>query len=90
MKELCQWTWTGDGYQVVGPNGSSIFLPANGKENTSGSRDFDGSRGYYLTSTAYDVKSSYTFDFTAIDYYIKITGNDDYMANMRFISSESK
>lgn len=26
----CQWTWTGSGYNVTGPNGNSITLPAAG------------------------------------------------------------
>ena len=28
--EKCKWTWTNNGYQVTGPNGRSIFLPAAG------------------------------------------------------------
>ena len=28
--DSCQWTWTGDGYNVTGPNGNSIVLPAAG------------------------------------------------------------
>jgi serine/threonine protein kinase len=30
LDELCRWVWTGNGYQVVGPNGNSIFLPVTG------------------------------------------------------------
>lgn len=33
MNELmteCKWTWIGKGYKVVGPNGNSIMLPADG------------------------------------------------------------
>ena len=30
LRDSCTWTWNGKGYNVVGPNGNSIFLPANG------------------------------------------------------------
>lgn len=30
LKDSCQWTWTGSGYKVTGPNGNSIVLPAAG------------------------------------------------------------
>ena len=28
--EKCKWTWKNNGYEVTGPNGKSIFLPAAG------------------------------------------------------------
>lgn len=41
----CDWTWTGSGYRIKGPNGKAIYLPANGGI-IDGSRpscsDFDG------------------------------------------------
>ena len=30
LKYRCTWSWMGTGYKVVGPNGNSIFLPADG------------------------------------------------------------
>lgn len=33
----CDWTWTGSGYRIKGPNGKSIYLPADGFKQT-GSR----------------------------------------------------
>lgn len=30
LMDECQWSWTGSGYKVTGPNGNSIFLPAAG------------------------------------------------------------
>lgn len=48
--EECDWSWTGSGYNLTGPNGQSIFLPAagcQGKEST-----FDvGTFGYYWSSS---------------------------------------
>ena len=29
----CQWSWTGNGYKVTGPNGNFITLPAAGYRN---------------------------------------------------------
>ena len=56
LKELsnnCTWTWTTqngvNGYNVEGPNGNSIFLPAAGCRNGS-SLDYVGSRGYFWSS----------------------------------------
>lgn len=28
--DQCTWRWTGDGYRIIGKNGNSIFLPADG------------------------------------------------------------
>lgn len=38
LLEKCKWEWKKNGYQVTGPNGQSIFLPAAGfaGNNTSG------------------------------------------------------
>lgn len=88
LKEKCRWTWMGNGYYVTGPSGASIFLPADGLENSQGNKDYVGIRGYYVTSTPFNVKSSYTFDFNAEDYYINIGGNDDYKVSVRFITKE--
>ena len=44
LYENCEWEWTGRGYKVIGPNGNSIFLPADG--NDCGGK---GSYGYYWT-----------------------------------------
>ena len=54
LREQCQWTWTTqngvNGYQVVGPNGSSIFLPAVGFMN--GTLPYGvGSGGLYWLSS---------------------------------------
>jgi len=46
----CQWTWTGSGYKVVGPNGKSIYLPAAGYRYCDGDVDV-GSCGVYWSST---------------------------------------
>ena len=51
LKNKCRWTWTDNGYKVVGPNGKSIVLPAKGYRDCSGSVYFVGSGGAYWSST---------------------------------------
>ena len=65
MKELidkCTWTWTTqngvNGYNVKGPNGNSIFLPAAGSRGGS-SLDSAGSGGDYCSSTPCDYGRDY-------------------------------
>ena len=63
----CSWDWTVrngvGGYQVTGPNGNSIFLPAAGLR-AGGSLfmgRYDGVAGHYLTSeNAHDWYNQYT------------------------------
>ncbi|MBE6338187.1 MAG: DUF1573 domain-containing protein [Lentimicrobiaceae bacterium] len=65
LKSNCAWTWTTKdgvkGYEVVGSNGNSIFLPAAGYR--SGSSFHVGSRGYYWSSTPYNNSNSYAYYF---------------------------
>ena len=51
LKAECQWSWTGSGYKVTGPNGNSISLPAAGDHSCNGSVNDVGSYGYYWSST---------------------------------------
>ena len=58
LKNKCEWTWTGNGYKVTGPNGNSIYLPA------AGGRACDGgvggvAYGYYWSSTLTPIDSDY-------------------------------
>lgn len=51
----CQWTWTGAGYKVTGPNGNVIELPAKGlisRNEIIGS----SSSGLYLSSTIKEME----------------------------------
>ena len=63
----CTWTWITQngvyGYNVEGPNGNSIFLPAAGYRNRS-SLYYAGSEGGYWSSTPVDY-----------DYYDEIADN---------------
>ncbi len=54
LKELCVWTWTTldgvNGYNVKGPNGNEIFLPATGYRDATGDHRV-GEWGVYWSST---------------------------------------
>lgn len=60
LRTKCTWTWTTqngvNGYNVEGPNGASIFLPAAGYRLGSSLYDA-GSDGYYWSSTSYESDS---------------------------------
>lgn len=51
LKKMCKWTWTGKGCKVVGPNGKSIYLPAEGTRDCRGNDSNMGLAGYYQTSS---------------------------------------
>jgi hypothetical protein len=54
LKDKCTWTWTTHngvkGYEIVGPNGNSIFLPAAGYHGDSGV-SCAASRGDYWSAS---------------------------------------
>lgn len=67
LKDMCDWTWTGKGYKVTGPNGNFIILPAAGRPygtEVSGV----GVYGYYWSST-YD-KEDWVFFMYFYDIFI--------------------
>ena len=63
---LCTVLWTEQdgvaGYQLTGPNGNSIFLPAAGKRVGSTISD-EGVRGYYLTGSVNGGNSQFAVDY---------------------------
>ena len=77
MQELinCTWTWTTqngvNGYNVEGPNGNSIFLPAAGYYYGSSLRH-TGSNGFYWSSSpdGSDSYYAYAFCFNSSDHYV--------------------
>ena len=63
----CKWVWTSknghNGYNVTGPNGNSIFLPAAGWRNGTSSYDVGGLGNYWSStlssSRSYDARFLY-------------------------------
>ena len=78
LKSNCEWTWTTKdgvkGYEVVGYNGNSIFLPAAGCRSGS-SLDYVGSRGYYWSSS-YSYIPGYNIEPYRL--YFNSSGQDVY------------
>ena len=65
LKNSCKWTWNGSGYNVVGPNGNSIVLPAAGFRDCSGSVSGVGSGGRYWSSAPYSsVRAWYLYFYS--------------------------
>ena len=54
LRDNCTWLWTGNGYDVKGPNGNTIKLPASGYRDCSDSVNYVGSLGNYWSSTPSD------------------------------------
>jgi serine/threonine protein kinase len=64
LNSKCQWSWTGSGYKVTGPNGNSIVLPAAGYRHCGGSvYYYVGSRGYYWSSSPDGSDDAWYLDF---------------------------
>lgn len=66
LRKSCIWTWNGGGYEVVGPNGNSIFLPAAGDLRCDGITETGiGESGAYISSTITPRDAVMTFHFTS-------------------------
>ena len=76
LLDNCTWKWTTqngvNGYNVKGPSGNSIFLPAAGYRHGSSLYD-DGRDGLYWNSTPSDYYL-YDYDYRAFRLYF----NSDY------------
>ena len=72
----CTWNWTTknnvNGYEVVGPNGNSIFLPATGYYTLSDGLMYDGEDGFYWTKSISSVNLYHGSDlyFSSEDVYV--------------------
>ena len=78
----CTWTWTiqngVNGYNVEGPNGNSIFLPAAGCRYGS-SLNNAGGYGYYWSSSPYEDG-----DYRAYFFYLDSVSRSVYNDGLRF------
>ena len=65
--DKCAWQRTTqngvNGYKVTGPNGNSIFLPAAGYSACDGYELSGGRRGYYWSSSPYNLASAWHLVF---------------------------
>lgn len=67
LKSKCQWSWTGRGYKVTGPNGNSISLPAAGFRYCNGRVGNVGSCGHYWSSTPDGSEGAWYLFFNSVD-----------------------
>ena len=51
LRDKCKWIWGNNGCKVIGPNGNSIFLPANGVNRCTTKFISEGTYGCYWTRT---------------------------------------
>lgn len=65
LKNACDWSWTGSGYRVTGPNGNSIYFPASGWRWSTGSVSNEGTHGYYWSSSAQDSDKGWSLALTS-------------------------
>lgn len=68
LKDKCQWSWTGSGYDVSGPNGNSIFLPAAGYPSSDGLKRQD-EVSFYWSSTRYESEEAWYLYFNSDEVY---------------------
>ena len=64
LKNECKWTWTGSGYQVTGPSGDYITLPAAGFRYDG---DYVQDYGFYWSATEYGSSRAYHLYFVLND-----------------------
>jgi len=82
LKMKCEWKWKGNGYEVIGPNGNSIFLPAArikyDSENNYYENDMSNEKyGKYWTSSlknAYGTYDKYAIVLSFASDRLRITG----------------
>ena len=63
LNNSCTWSWNGSGYNVTGPNGQTITLPAGGNRGFSG-RVYDmWEAGFYWSTTPKDSEGAWDLEF---------------------------
>ena len=81
LRSKCTWQWTTlngvNGYNVTGPNGNSIFLPAAGCRNGTGVYD-RGNYGYYWSGSLYSIYGNSAYYLSFYDIYYDWYRNDRY------------
>ena len=87
LKRECQWEWTMKGFQVTGPNGKSIFIPAAGYADCEGSLDYEGSYGNYWTSTTHFSGNVWGLGFNPAEIYFSYD-NMCYGRTVRLVRSK--
>ena len=64
LKSSCRWTWRGNGYDVEGPNGNSVFFPSGEGRGCGDDAYRYGPRGNYWSSTPDGWDNAWALFFT--------------------------
>lgn len=88
LKSDCQWTWTGNGYRVTGPNGNSIVLPALGFHKHKGDVNNMGEVGFYWSSKRLNGSAAWSLYFKSGKVAIYMGGLFDGLS-VRLVKSET-
>ena len=90
LKSDCQWTWTGNGYRVTGPNGNSIVLPASGfHKKYKGDVNNMGEVGFYWSSKCLNGRAAWSLYFKSGKVAIFEMGGLSDSLSVRLVKSEA-
>ena len=70
LQTACEWTWNGSGYNLEGPSGASIVLPAAGFHDCHGSIQSIGLRGFYWSSTPDNSDRAWSLYLSSSSLYV--------------------
>ena len=84
LRKYCAWSWTGNGYEVIGPNGTMIFIPAAGYRNVSGQIGKVGVFGNYWSSTIKNKEEAWRVGFES-DKFSMATHSRRYGRSVRLV-----
>ena len=66
LKDFCRWSWTGNGYDVEGPNDNSVFFPAAGWRSSISGSIHEVDNGVYWSSTPrYSTNGAWNLGFNS-------------------------
>ena len=91
LRSNCTWTWTTlngiKGYEVIGPNGGSIFLPAAGCRSNDGFSTVVDGIGYYWSLSLGTSNSSKAWNTNFNSEYVSRTETDRrYVLSVRAVA----
>ena len=75
LRTSCRWTWYGSGYEIEGPSGETMTLPAAGRRfGATGTVHFAGSDGGYWSSTPSSAEEAWDLHFTSEEVEMSLYG----------------
>lgn len=65
LKDNCKWEWENGGYRITGPNGNSIYLPAEGFRACDGNLLENGKNGSYWSYNSSELEHAWCLHFSS-------------------------